>query len=248
MEFSSPRLIEVNSDIIEYDIKHANTSLMRYYKIYPSEKLDAIDKMPKAKREYTVGMLCRDDKAISKKLTKSFDDIMTTFLETNDLTEDDLISIKKDAAFVINHKVKTRVFGCVEFAIKNSYCAYLKIPQYEFYIKKDGTADVKGIGDRDALDLHKGGILKFVNTVIELYSKRNIEELSEYLHEFVEVYKKRELPFEYYREFNSQSAYISYDEMGGTVVLDEMDESMIDEIDITFNYVNVILPIIRVVL
>lgn len=248
MEFSSPRLIEVNSDIIEYDIKHANTSLMRYYDLYPSEKLDAIDKMSKAKREYTVGMLCRDDKSLSKKLSKSFDDIMTTFLETNDLTEDDLLSIKKDAAFVINRKVKTRIFGCVEFAIKNVYCAYIKIPCYEFYIKKDKTTDVKGIGDRDALDLHKSGILEFVNTAVELYSKQDAEELSEYLHEFVEAYKKRELPFEYYREFNSQSAYITYDEMGGTVVLDDMDESMIDDIDITFNYVNVILPIIRVVL
>ena len=248
MEFTSPRLIEVNSDITEYDIKHANTSLMRYYKIYPSEKLDAIDKMPKIRREYTIGMLCRKDKTINKKLAKSFDDMMMKFLETNDLTEDDLISIKKDAAFVINRKVKERIFDCVEFAIKNSYCAYIKIPHYEFYIKKDKSVDVKGIGDKDALELHKNGILEFVNNVIELYAKQDTEELSRYLHEFVEVYKNRELPFEYYREFNSQSAFITHDEMGGTVVLDELDDSMISDIDITFNYVNVIMPIIRVVL
>lgn len=248
MEFSSPRLIEVNSTITEYDIRHANTSLMRYYDIYPSEKLDAIDKMPKAKREYVVGMLCRNDKTINKKLSKSFDDMMLKFLESNELTEDDLISIKKDAAFVINRNVKKRIFDCVEFAIKNSYCAYIKIPQYEFYIKKDKTVDVKGIGDKDALKLHENGILEFINTVIDLYSKQDTEELSRYLHEFMEVYKNRELPFDYYREFNSQSAFISHDEMGGTVILDELDDSMISDIDITFNYVNVIMPIVRVVL
>ena len=247
MEFTSHRQIEVNSEIIEYDMKRANTSLMRYYNIYPSAKLDRIDKLPKGQREFTVGMLCRENPDISKKLTESFDTMMKMFLERNDLTEDDLISIKKDAAFVINRKVKERTFGCVEFAKKNSYCAYLKIPRYEFYIKKDSTIDVKGIGDKDALALHTNGMLQFVNDVIAMYSKNDTESLSKYLHEFVEVYKKRELPFDYYREFNSQSAFMMYSSDNELTTFDVIDESIIDDIDISFNYMNIILPVIRVV-
>ena len=68
--------------------------------------------------------------------------------------------------------------------------------------------------------------------------------MNSYLHEFTEAYKKRELPFDFYREFNSQSVYKYYDGEN-EITLDEIDESTIDCIDIGWNYFNVILPTIR---
>jgi hypothetical protein len=104
--------------------------------------------------------------------------------------------------------------------------------------------DVKGIGSREAISLHANGMCKFINDLIDLYIANNRVDTNNYLHEFTEAYKARELPFEYYREFNSQSAY-KYYEGDDEIVLDEIDESTIDYIDISWNYFNVILPAIR---
>ena len=246
MEYLSERVMEVNSNIVEYDIRHANTSLMRYYNLAPIEFIDKLDSYTKMKREVYVGNLQRDDKEFSKDLLKSFDDMMQIFLSSNNLSIDsDILAIKKDAAFVINKIVnKTDFGGCVHFASKNKYKHYIRIGMYECYVKEDRSMDVKGIGDRDALDLHKDGILKFINDVIDIYISNDKNEMNSYLHEFTEAYKKRELPFDFYREFNSQSVYKYYDGEN-EITLDEIDESTIDCIDIGWNYFNVILPTIR---
>lgn len=245
MEYLSDRMMEVNSTIVEYDIRHANTSLMRYFHLKPDDLIDKIDKLPKIKREVYVGTLQRDDKNFSKALLKGFDDMMNIFLTTNNLSiSQDIISIKKDAAFVINHPVKTVDFGAVHFATKNRYKHYAHIGMYECYIKEDRTMDVKGIGSKEAIDKLKEGMCVFINTLIDLYIKNNRVEINQYLHDFTEAYKAKELPFEYYREFNSQSAYKYYDG-DSEIILDEIDESTIDYIDISWNYFNVILPAIR---
>jgi hypothetical protein len=201
--------------------------------------------MPKGQREVLVGKLQRDNRDLNDKLMKSFDAMMQNFLDTNKLSiENDILSIKKDAAFVINRKVDTTDFGCIHFAAKNRYKHFAHIGLYEFYITEDRRVDVKGIGDRDALDLHVNGMLKFINDIIDIYISNDKTEMNQYLHDFVEAYKERELPFDYYREFNSQSAY-KYIDGDNEIMLDDIDESTIDNVDISWNYFNIILPTIR---
>lgn len=239
------KVMEVNSKIIEYDLYHANTSLMRFYNLCPTKLIDKIDSLTKMSREVYVGKLQRDNKEFSKALMKSFDDAMKLFLDTNGITEDNIISIKKDAAFVVNKKVVQTDFDCLHFRPKNEYIGYALIGLYEIYFKSNGEADVKGIADRDALDLHKNGILRFVKDLMSLYAQKDKIATSRYLHEFIDNYKKKLLPFDYYREFNTQSAYkcfINNEEL----ILDELDESVIDTCDISWNYFNVILPAMRI--
>ena len=145
---------------------------------------------------------------------------------------------------MINHPVKQTDFDAVHFATKNRYKHYAHIGVYECYVREDRSMDVKGIGSKEALDLHVNGMCKFINDLIDLYIANNRVDTNNYLHEFTEAYKAREFPFEYYREFNSQSAY-KYYEGDDEIVLDEIDESTIDYIDISWNYFKVILPAIR---
>lgn len=245
MEYQTDRMLVVDSVITEYDIRHANTSLMRYYNLYPEKLLDKIDNMKKIDREVYVGTLQRDNKEFSKKLMRGFDDIMKLFLDTNKLSlDDDILSIKKDAAFVVNKPVKQVDFECVHFATKNQYKHFACIGRYEFYIRENREVDVKGIGDRDAINLHKEGMLKFINDLIDLYIDNNKKDMNRYLSDFVDAYKKRELPFDFYRTFDAQSAF-KYIEDSTELILDDIDESVIDSIDISFNYLNIILPAIR---
>ena len=245
MEFISSRTIEINSTITEYDIKKANISLMRYYNLYPSEKLQALERLTKLQREVAVGLLQRDDKEFSKLLMKAFDDIVREFIFSNGLSEDDIISIKKDAVFVINHPIEKSKFGdSVEFVKKNTYQDYLRIPGYEFYFKANGNIDIKGINS-DRFKKSTDGILNFVNEVMEFYKDNNNSTLCMYLADFVREYKKKELPFEYYRELNSQAEFRIID--GEYVITtDDMDESYIGQLDISYNYVNLVLPILRI--
>lgn len=39
-----------NNEIIEWDIKSANTSLMRYYNLQPNKVIDKLASMPKSQR------------------------------------------------------------------------------------------------------------------------------------------------------------------------------------------------------
>lgn len=228
-----------NNEIIEWDIKSANTSLMSYYHLQPEDIITKLASMAKSQREVAVGKLMRKDKEFAKALEESFNKIISEFLEANDLTWDDIVSIKKDAVFVKNHGIKKHDFGAVHFIPKNQYKHVLILPRYEIYIS-DQKTDVKGIPD-EKVPLHEDGMLFFIKTALD--SADDFISMQKFFKEYVSAYKKRELDFDAYREFNSDSLF----RIGGEFPM--MSESMIEEdmefLDIGFNYVNVIIPTIQ---
>lgn len=228
-----------NNEIIEWDIKSANTSLMSYYNLQPEELIQKLVVMPKSQREITVGKLMRKDKEFAKALEESFNKIVEEFIEANNLTWDDIVSVKKDAVFVKNHAIQHQTFGTVNFIPKNSYKHVLLLPRYEIYIS-DNKTDVKGIPD-EKLPLHQSGILDFINTSLDIAD--NFITLHKYFKEYATAYKKKELDFDHYREFNPDSLY----RIGGEfpMLAEEMIEDDIEWLDISYNYINVVLPTIQ---
>ena len=178
------KVMEVNSKIIEYDLYHANTSLMRFYNLCPTKLIDKIDSLTKMSREVYVGKLQRDNKEFSKALMKSFDDAMKLFLDTNGITEDNIISIKKDAAFVVNKKVVQTDFDCLHFRPKNEYIGYALIGLYEIYFKSNGEdawlSEFEGVVRSDGLILLSPGNI-YTDFPEPLLDK--LTELSEWLKE-----------------------------------------------------------------
>lgn len=244
MNYISDRGVAYNSSIIEYDIKHANINVSKYYSLYNDIKyLDVLDALPKKEREVKFGLLLRENKEFSKNLEIGFNNIVKEFLAANNLDIDlDVISVKKDAVFVINHKVNTTTFGPVEFVPKNKYHAYLNLNRIEFYI--GDKTDVKGIGDN--YKLHGEGIILLINELID-YIERG-KDANEFLSEVAELYKKRQLNLEMYRQFDSKCKYrCTIDD--NPVLLDEISYDLLDtSCDISYNYINIILPLIRMFL
>lgn len=238
--------LEINSSIIEYDIRSANTSLMRYYGMIPEKQIASLEKLSKKKREIAVGLLCQKDKEFSKKLNNAFDDIVNMFIEVNRLEDIDILSIKKDAVFVINRKDIKTTFGPVVFVPKNKYHSFIKINNFEFYIN-DEKIDVKGLQNQQ--DKHVDGILFLIRDVLNTCIKSNMnhKDIQKYLSEFVLEYKKKTLDFPIYREFNQTSQYAVWLD-GEKYYFDEIDETYIEELDISFNYINIILPLVRLLL
>ena len=244
MNFICDRGVAFNSSIIEYDIRHANINVSKYYKLFDDiAYLDRLDAMPKKDREVKFGLLLRETTGYSKALEEAFNNIVKEFMEANNLDIDnDIISIKKDAVFVINHKVNTTTFGPVEFVQKNKYHAYLNLGRIEFYI--GDKTDVKGIGEN--YKLHRDGIIRLIEEVIR-YLERGYD-VNEFLAEVAELYKKREMNLDVYRQFDSKCRYLCNID-GNTVLMDEISYDILDNsCDISYNYVNIILPLIRMFL
>lgn len=230
------------ASIIEWDIKSANTSLMRYYNLYPLKKIEKIESMDKENRVIAVGKLMKNDKEFSKKLGSAFNDIIKEFISSNNIPEEDIISVKRDAVFVRNFDIEKTAFGdSVLFVPKNEYKTFMKLPLYEFYIN-DYKIDVKGIVN-EKLELHKNGMLRFIRDIYSFNGERY--DLSKYyLKDFVLAYKKKELEFDMYREFSSGSTY-RLDIDGYELLIDNISEDDMAYLDISYNYMNVILPSIR---
>ena len=229
------------SSIVEWDIKAANVSIMEYYEIYPKEKIERLKSLDKMKREISVGMIMKKDKDFSKKLEAGFNTIIQEFIEVNKVPDDSIISIKRDAIFVKNWNIKKSAFGdCVLFVPKNEYTMYINLPMYEIYISNT-KVDVKGINDTK-LPLHANGMCKFFQDINSI--SYNKYEVNKYLKEFTEAYKRKELSFDMYRRFTSESDFIINID-GYQVKMDTITEDDIPYLDISYNYLNVILPTIQ---
>jgi len=249
------RSFEVNASITEWDIRRAGLNIIKVYQLLPQDKIKELEKLPKLECDVKIGKMQISDREFSKALEQKFTDVMREFMKVNEIDEDfDVLSIKKDACFIINKKITISEFGkYIKFIPKNTYHAYIYLKPYEMYFKRDGEVDIKGlVGDKATrnklLELHKDGIMNFIEYVIELAETTNMDsnKMNEFLHDFVDMYKKRELEFDYYREFNVESRF-RYQMLGSEIMADYVDESMLENVNIEFNYKTLVLPLINLI-
>ena len=94
MQYLNDRGVEFNSSIVEYDIRHAQINIMRYYNLFEDKKLlDVYDALPKDKRERRCGLLLRKYPELAKSLEKGFNNIVLEFLAANKLDKtDDIVT------------------------------------------------------------------------------------------------------------------------------------------------------------
>lgn len=214
-----------NSDIIEYDIKDAGFTLVKQYSLLPDSKIRELAAMGKGlARHIEIGKLQREDKDFSDRLLKKFAEIRTIFIAENNITDDNIISVKKDAIYTIGRCKKTR-FDSIVFDDKNHYTSYIRfstINNIEIYYSSDGI-DIKGMGD-SAVNRHRLYMLSFLNSIIH-YIESHDFRCRKFLMNFINDYKFNKLDQEYYLEFNSRSS----------------------DINPLHNYQNVIIPLVQIV-
>ena len=137
-------------------------------------------------------------------LMDKFADIRAIFISANNLSDNNIISVKKDAIFTIGECNKIK-FGKIDFAQKNRYSSYLRFinnRDIEVYYNS-GHMEVKGIGD-SAINRHRLYILEFIKTMISYLESRN-QSAKRYLKKFIDDYKGMRLEDEFYVEFNNIS-------------------------------------------
>ena len=193
-----------DNEIIEYDIKDAGFSLIKQHRLLPQDKIDWLTAMEKMQRHITIGKMQGNDKEFSKALMNRFAEIRAIFISANNLSDSNIISVKKDAIFTIGECPKIK-FGRIDFAQKNRYSSYVRFidnRDIEVYYNS-GHMEIKGIGD-SGINRHRLYILEFIKTMISYIECRN-HSVKRYLKKFIDDYKGMRLEDEYYIEFNNIS-------------------------------------------
>ena len=94
--------------------------------------------------------------------------------------------------------------------------------------------DVKGIDD-EKLIRHQEYMINFLCIIFEMIQSSSITDVIQYIIQFSEKYKSRELPTGYYREFNADSAYrITIN--GCNYITDFVSEEESKYLNISVNY------------
>lgn len=197
--------------IYEYDIQKANISVLRQLNLIDEEYYQRLYKLPRMQRQVEIGYLIKYTDGLGDKLADGIASFRKKFFESNNIEDEDILSIKNDAIFVIDKTPTVLEFGKVKFIKKNSYTTFIKLNNIEVYFEYntiEGTAslDIKGISDKK-LELHHQYMASIIADIIYYIETGDIESGLTYLSDFYNKYIERKLPYEYYRNFNSDSDY-----------------------------------------
>lgn len=228
-------------NIFEYDMKLGGFNIAREYKLLPEKRLKELESYSKNKIHTLIGIHCKDKNYLEKQ-QEGFKNARKAFFESNDIEDYELLSVKKDALFVLKRCDTPSEFKYIEFVEKNFYTSYIYTGTLELYYFNHDI-DVKGIGD-DMLPVHADGMLKFIDKIFNFMEFSNKKTAFKYIRKFVDDYKSYNLPVEYYREFSSASVF--KDKYGN--IFDMFGEDEKEELDISYNFIKVILPLLKIVM
>lgn len=233
-----------SATIKEYDMKSAGMNILISKKLLTPEQIDYLNSLPKEKRNYEIGIMQKNNKDLVKVINMGFKEYRKRFFEANEIDSSNVISIKRDAIFVVNTRIKHTKFDSILFRSKNKYSSYYRINNIElFYSKRENRLDIKGIDD-DELKYHKN-IISFLKKIIKLNEISNVSA-RRYLYNFADRYRKLELNRGYYREFKVNGQFRLKSEMASAYFTIEVVDEYSD-IEINYNYMNVILPLIKMI-
>lgn len=235
--------------IREYDISSAGMNVLYREGALSDNEYRFLSGLKKSDRHVRVGYILRDNKELNETLGNGLKRVMKEFMEANNLTDSDILSIKNDAIFVINKRCKVLEFDNVKFNNKNTYTSYYHLNQHEFYFKKghpESILDIKGISDKM---YHKHEpMLNFLKDLFKTVESSDNKRVFTKLTTFALAYMNKELDIGYYRELSNTSLYRSKMKYRGQDIGYDLFNGDVDDIIISFNYKAYILPLMGILL
>lgn len=213
-----------NSFIGEYDMRDAGFSLIQQYDLLPPEKIAELKGIEGRDRHIVIGMIQRDDKEFSRKFQEAFTEARRWFVTSNKLTDDHIITVKRDAFFVTvgcNHLIN----GKIMFRLKNEYTSYIRFPNnhnIEMFFNRDGI-EIKGMND-SSVDAHRLYMYAFIRSMVKLIETKSRSAKIKIMR-FIDDYKSGRLETPYYLEFNN----------------------MARDVNPVFNYMNILVPLVNII-
>lgn len=160
------------------------------------------------------------------------DDWIKSFLKNNNIDNDNILAIIDGKLIVYNIDPRYRD----ENIVCKEYTDYIRLDGIVILMARDiirSTRVIYGI-DHPIYTLHKDYMLKFIEEIIRILGVGNVDLAINKIKQFRSAYLRRELPKEYYREFNSSSKYTVIDDICRYGLID-IDEDQKGLIDISYN-------------
>jgi hypothetical protein len=235
-----------NNIIREYDMVNAGINILHHYNVLSDEEYKNLNEMDKLSKNIVVGKFLKKNPDINESLMNEFINIRKELFEINGINDDDILSIKKDAVFIINKRLnKLKLNEDFIFQEKNKYAGYINIDRKEFYYNVDKREfDIKGYSDF-IKKFHKNYLFKELEELLylDMINEKNMvfEKLIQLKYDFLE----RNLDKGYYLDI-TQGKYI-FNAIGSMYGLDDMDDNLKPYCFIN-NNLNFILRIVSTIL
>ena len=250
-------------DIIEYDMKDGGFSIIKEERLLPPSEIHRLEQIPKGiERNTAVGKLrYSKNEAIrntGKKLEQLFAKYRIMLADKNDLELSDIFSIKRDAVFLTRYINQTEFGNYINFREKHKYDIYFLLGKdelktnfetrhrtYEVYYDTF-TDDIsfKGIKDELVELYHMNDIVPIIKKYLRYICRFDYEGATSYMVRVIDDYKYHRLPIGCYREFNDQSDF-KFQVNGKSFGTSEADISMIQYIDIRYNFNHILVPMLN---
>lgn len=238
----------ISANIKEYDMKDAGFNILISEGALNQRTIDYLKSLPKQIRKVKLGLMQKNNKELTKILNEGFRKYRKLFLEANELTDDNIIAVHKDAIIVVNKRIKVTKFNTVEFRAKEKYSSYYHINNCEYYYSKaSNELVIKGLGKSSSKPYiyHKDYMIKTIKKIIRL-NEVSRKSACIYLRKFMDKYRKMELDIEYYRDL-SIDPYFTYRLYNNIIQLEEADPILEDCLDINYNYDHILMEFIRLI-
>lgn len=160
------------------------------------------------------------------------DEWIKSFLMKNNIDNDNILAIIDGKLITYNVDPRYRDDNIV----CNEYTDYIRLDSIVILMARDiirSTRVAYGINP-PILELHKDYMLKFIEEIIRILGVGNVDLAINKIKQFRSAYLRRQLPKEYYREFNDSSKYTVIDDICRYGLID-IDEDQKGLIDISYN-------------
>ena len=239
-----------NSRIDEYDMKSAGFSVIKQNGLLPPEEISRLERMEKQARNIEIGKIRGSNYKFSRSMAQGVRTVMQSFISTNNIKDEKIISIKNDAVFVLDTPISVTSIDGIDFVLKNSYSSFLNMNNIEFYYK-NGVMDIKGLSDSTKSNQHNF-LLDHIRALIFLKESGSRDSMIRTCSQYNTKYLNRTLPIQHYEELTSQGGFMISDADDSTyytnIWYELADEQMKPFIDISYNYLRYILPFTKILL
>lgn len=235
--------IEIIRDvkIREYDIKSAGLNILYNRGYVDKEEYEMLLSMPKLERNVIIGKWLRDNPEINAVMMNEFVRIRKIFFEMNEISDDEILSIKKDAIFIVDRELTNLKFENYEFTCREEFTDYIFMDKKEYYYNKyTDELEVKGF-PKEVKEFQQEYFFKLIKKLLKLGKDK--KEIFRTLIEFKTDFLERTLPKQYYRSVATNLYPFKLATL--TRYMEEIPDELICEVDISANlqYLNNIISL-----
>jgi len=232
-----------NTNITEYDIKSAGFTVIKYKKLLPEDEIAELEKCEKYERNVRIGKRILQYPKISEEIINTLTEVRKDFVVLNNIEADDILTIKKDAIFLIKKIPSVLIIkGVFEFRPKETYTSYVNLNSKEFYFSSlTNSMDVKGFPE-ETKETQKEFFFKEIKKLLAVSEKVSSDSLFTLLKSFRSKYLNRQLNKEIYRDLGTSMFHI------GDFQFENIEDELLKNVDISQNYINYLLPFFKILL